>query len=89
MVPRDGYTLTEDDKTNFPLQLESEQPLLPKWRRVQDVVCGWRGMLAWACASTFMLIITSITLVSNATQPAAIIATDQPCGPSQIWPAVA
>ena len=89
MVPRDGYSLTEDDKIDFPLQLESEQPLLPKWRRVQDVVCGWRGILAWASASTTMLIITSITLVSNATQPAAIIATDQPRAPSQIWPAVA
>lgn len=64
MSPHVQYALPEDDKGSSPLQLESQQPLIPKWHRVQDAVCGTQGVLAWACTSTALLVVVSITLVS-------------------------
>ena len=58
--------MTEDDsEQGGSLQLESMQALLPRGERIREAVCGQNGLLAWACFSTFLLVVFGITLVRS------------------------
>lgn len=82
MVPVGDRALSDEDKSSFPLQLEAQQPLLQKWDQLEQRVCGLRGVLVWACVSTFLLFLTSVTLVcfpvsGNLLAPACLLQTGQ------------